>query len=114
MAKTHLKINNRTACGRAAKFTTEHVNRVTCLNCKSQPEYIKVAVVAFAKETEAFLAQEPRRFAEPWKDGTITCVECLGDLFRQGNRTCCGHYDNFVCAACGETTQRLTETGMSF
>lgn len=114
MAKTHLKTATGAACGRAAKFTSEHVNRVTCLNCKNQPEYINAAAEATARETEAFLAQEPRVFTEPWKPGTITCSTCLGTLFREGNRTCYGHYANYVCANCGGVESRLTETGMSF
>lgn len=113
MAKIHFKKSSRVACGREGR-TTDQVNRVTCLNCKKQPEFIDEQTLALAKEAEAFLAQEPRRFAEPWKPGHIICDQCLGDQFRRGNRTCYGHYDNFVCAACGSTQSRLTETGMSF
>lgn len=115
MAKFHLKDTNVGAvCGRVKGLMTDQINRVTCLNCKNQPEYIEAAAAATARETESFLAQEPRQFSEPWKDGTITCDVCLGTLFREGNRTCYGHYANYVCAGCGATQSRLTETGMSF
>lgn len=112
--KTHFKMNNGTACGRPATRTSDVVNRVTCLNCKKQPEFIDAQATALAKETERFMAQEPRQIAEPWKDGVITCDVCLGDKFREANRTCYGHYANYVCAGCGANQSRLTETGMSF
>jgi hypothetical protein len=113
MAKIHFNVNGHNACGRTGRML-ESVNRVTCLNCQKRPEFIEAQVKATAAETEAFLAQEPREFREPWKEGTITCGECLGTLFREANRTCYGHYANYVCAGCGSNQSRLTETGMSF
>lgn len=114
-SKIHFRGKNALpVCGRNAVWSATEVNRVTCLNCKKQQEFIDAQTEALATEAEAFLAQEPRVVKEPWKDGNITCRNCLGDLFREANRTCHGHYLNFVCANCGETTERLSETGMSF
>lgn len=119
MAKRHYKIGtdekrHDAACGRNTVYVTEHVNQVTCLVCKKQPEFVEAQTAALALEAEAFLAQEPRVTKEPWKDGNIECSVCKGDLFREANRTCYGHYSNHVCANCGHTESRLTETGMSF
>lgn len=100
-------------CGRG-KSTTEDVYRVTCLVCNTSEPYLTAKAAADAAKRERFYATPPRQFAEPWRDGTITCSECGGDLFRMGDRSCYGHYENYVCAACGHSESRLTETGMSF
>lgn len=115
MAKIHFNPENRTAavCGRTGRMT-EDVNRVTCLSCKRDEVFKLCMEVQLGKEAEAFLAQEPREVKEPWKEGVMTCGVCLGTLFRESNRTCYGHYANYVCAACGGNESRLTETGMSF
>lgn len=111
-SKIHYKI---TACTKAAR-TTDNVNQVTCGRCVKQPVFKQAQGEALAKEAETFLAQEPRPVQEPWRDGTMLCSECGGTLFRIGNRTCHGHYQDYHCAnpACSHVESRLTETGMSF
>jgi DNA-directed RNA polymerase subunit RPC12/RpoP len=111
--RIHFKSNDLAACGRGTRLT-ENVHQVDCRACGKRPEYIDAMATAQAAKLEAFLAQEPREFAEPWREGKIVCGGCMGTLFREADRTCYGHYANYVCAQCGETTQRLTETGMSF
>lgn len=109
------KVHFNKGCGRGTgNFVTDNVNRVTCRTCGSREAFIDAKAKAEAEKMEAFLAQEPRAVKEPWRDGNIECTQCGWDLFRMTDRTCYGHYDNWVCAACGYTESRLTETGMSF
>ncbi len=113
--KIHFNINNRSACGRGTWLSQpDLVSMVDCLACMKQPEYIKAKEAHDAARKAAFDAQEPRTVIEPWKRSEVmSCKSCGGDKFRQGDRTCYGHYDNWVCANCGNTESRLTETGMS-
>lgn len=111
--KSHFAVNDKSECGRG-KVITDKVRRVTCLVCQSREAFVLAKAADDADRLQAFYDQTPRTFAEPWNGkGNIVC-NCGSDLFRQADRTCYGHYDNYVCASCGETTQRLTETGMSF
>lgn len=107
--KTHLT----QGCNRG-KVTTTNVYAVTCELCKRSVPYQVAKEVADASRQAAFEAQTPRQVREPWREGVIICSECGGDLFRMGGRTCYGHYQEHVCAACGHSESRLTETGMSF
>lgn len=113
--KYHFEVNGKSACGRG-KNATAIARAVTCLVCKSRPDFIAAKAESDAARQAAFEAQVPREFAEPWhpRPVTIVCRECDGRLFRQGDRTCHGHYANYHCAACGHVESRLTETGMSF
>lgn len=110
--KTHF-ING---CGRERKVAA--VSQVTCLVCQATPQFIETKANTDAARQAAFEAQVPRTFSEPWHQPygkvPLTCKNCAGRLFRQGDRTCYGHYDNFHCASCGHVESRLTETGMSF
>lgn len=101
------------ACGRGQRVS-DNVYAVTCDTCRGREDYHDAWREAEAKRYEAFMAQEPRQFREPWRDGNIVCRECNGELFRIGDRTCYGHYENYHCANCGHIEERLTETGMSF
>jgi hypothetical protein len=117
--KLHFEIANGVACGRAVvtgTWVTPKVYRVTCLNCKTTPEFFDAKAEQDAARKAAFEAQEPRQYIEPWRSNTVAmvCSECSGQLFREGDRTCYGHYANYHCAACGHVESRLTETGMSF
>ena len=109
MTKTHLT----NGCGRG-QSTTSDVSRVTCLNCQATPAYATAKADHDAERARAFMAQTPRQFREPWNTGNIVCKSCGNDRFRMGDRTCYGHYENYVCSACGGTESRLTETGMAF
>jgi hypothetical protein len=101
------------ACKRASAKGTTNVYRVDCLACQKSDQFTAAKVEADAKRHETFMAQEPREFGEPWKDGIITCM--MGHtLFRYAGRSCYGHYDEYVCAECGDAQSRLTEAGMSF
>lgn len=101
------------ACGRG-RHIVDNVYRVDCLNCQKQDAFILAKDEAESKRHAAFLAQEPRALAEPWKAGNIVCRNCGGERFRVGDRTCYGHYQDYVCADCSHKESRLTETGMSF
>jgi hypothetical protein len=112
--RTHFTIKNqRPICGRG-KRVTDNISRVDCRLCLARPETVEFMAKAAAEKTAAFLAQEPRRYAEPWKPGDIICSECGHNLFRYAGRSCMGHYSEHVCAKCGHSESRLTETGMSF
>ena len=117
MIRTHFSILGLPACGRG-KRVTFNVRYVDCRLCQGNSEFIEAKANDALARKEAFDAQTPRQFREPWVDNSsqavITCSTCGGTTFRQGERSCMGHYDNFVCASCGDTTSRLTETGMSF
>lgn len=128
MVKTHLGITSsmgiQSACGRGERMDLS-VHYVNCLNCKSKPVFIKAMELHEAAKKAAFQEQTPRMVREPWHEG-ITYIICRGksvtgvgevcgnDHFREADRTCYGHYANYVCDACGHTESRLTETGMSF
>lgn len=113
--KTHFEHGpHGNACGRASARSTTSVYAVDCLACQKSDQYAAAKDVADAAKHERFMAQVPRQIGEPWREGHIVCRECDGDLFRIGDRTCYGHYQNYVCAACGHVESRLTETGMSF
>lgn len=116
MVKYHLVTESGPACGRAAKVITDRVFQVTCLNCQKTPVFIEAKADLDAQRKAAFMAQEPRQYIEPWHTKTVAmvCKNCSGELFREGDRTCYGHYANYHCAACGHVESRLTETGMSF
>jgi hypothetical protein len=116
VTKTHFSPNsqNLIACHRfvnARTRKTAEPSRVTCLDCKSTDRYAKAAAADQDRREAAFKAQTPRQFEEPWGKGRIVCRKCQGDLFRDNGRSL-DHY-RYVCAECGETTLRLTETGMS-
>jgi hypothetical protein len=115
MIKTHFAASDTSGsdCGRGTVTNTDPY-RVTCGHCKNRPAHDTALHAAAVARKAAFEAQVPRTYREPWRDGNITCRECEGDLFRSGDRTCYGHYDNFHCANCGHVESRLTETGMSF
>lgn len=100
------------ACGRGQRIDT-NVYRVDCGLCVKQDAYILAKDEADSAKHAAFMAQTPRQYGEPWKDGIIVCQNGH-DTFRYGDRSCYGHYDNFVCATCGDVQSRLTETGMCF
>lgn len=115
MAKIHFEHGpHGNACGRASSRSTTNVHRVDCRACGKTPQFIEAMATAQAVKMEQFLAQEPRVIKEPWKEGYIECTQCGWDQFRMADRTCHGHYENYVCAACGHNESRLTETGMSF
>jgi predicted RNA-binding Zn-ribbon protein involved in translation (DUF1610 family) len=114
--KTHFAVSPvSTACGRG-KRTSSNVQRVDCSNCQRQPAFRTAQAEQEAARVQAFMAQAPRRFIEPWQSAsvTMTCKSCGGQEFREGDRTCYGHYANYHCANCGGVESRLTETGMSF
>lgn len=102
------------ACGRASALNTTNVYNVTCLLCQANDQFLAGKRIADDAKDEAFKAQAPRTYAEPWTKGNITCRECGSDQFRYQGRSCYGHYDDHVCANCGHTESRLTETGMCF
>jgi hypothetical protein len=98
---------------------------VTCGLCRKSPAYLKAKAEADAREQAEFEAQTPHTvspsFARLNSDGVLECRNLLGPestcssvLFRYQGRSCMGHYDDYVCAACGHTTSTLTETGMCF
>lgn len=101
------------SCGRG-KRVDSNVYRVDCLTCQKRGAYILARDEADSARHAAFMAQTPARLGEPWKDGHIVCRNCDGDLFRIGDRTCYGQYQDYVCANCGHKESRLTEKGMSF
>lgn len=103
------------ACGRGSRIRS-NVFDVDCRNCQKQDSFILAMDEAKSAKHKAFMAQEPRPMSEPWHEGNVpmVCKNCQGNLFRVGERTCYGHYQNYVCSACGGTESRLTETGMSF
>jgi hypothetical protein len=120
MTKNHLHANETTstvaACGRYLGTKGRGVQaaawrRVTCLNCRQSDTFLAAKAVWEAAEQAAFEAQTPREFEEPWGHGPIVCRSCETTYFRDGGRSL-DHY-RFVCAECGQTTLRLTETGMS-
>jgi len=115
--KTHFATETGAACGREARSRciTANVWVVSCLKCQQTPEFTQAQDAALAASKAAFDAQEPRSYSEPWMStGNIACPDCGGEQFRYKGRSCHGHYDDYVCAHCGTTTSRLTETGMSF
>ena len=115
MTKTHYAHGpHGNACGRASSQSTTNVYRVTCLSCKGKEQFIAALALAEQVRFDAFMATEPRIIREPWREGHIVCSECGGDKFREGDRSCHGHYANYFCANCGHGESRLTETGMSF
>lgn len=101
------------ACKRASAKGTTNVYRVDCLACQKSDQFTAAKAEADAKRHETFMAQVPREFKEPWHEGNIECPQGHR-LFRLGDRTCYGHYENFHCAECGEVVQRMTERGMMF
>jgi hypothetical protein len=114
--KRHLATDAGTSsCGRG-KVITENVNHVTCDLCRAKPVYIKAKIILDAMRKAEFEAQVPRTRIEPWHQDRkqMVCKSCGNDTFREGDRTCYGHYANYYCAACGGCESRLTETGMSF
>jgi hypothetical protein len=113
--KTHLDVGGRAVCKRGANIT-RNVYNVTCLLCTDTSFYRQAKVTADVAKQAAFEAQEPRKHIEPWHQGQVpmVCKACGNDTFREADRTCYGHYANFVCAGCGLTESRLTEKGMSF
>lgn len=113
--KTHLAIGpHGNACGRVGNKYTTNVYSVTCLSCQNNHQFIEAKRIADEAKQQRFNEQIPRVVSEPWRDGNIECRECGHEYFRMADRTCYGHYDNYVCANCGHTESRLTETGMSF
>jgi DNA-directed RNA polymerase subunit RPC12/RpoP len=98
------------ACGRTAR-ATENVHAVTCHACKARPEYAAAVTAAGVRAAEAFANQTPRTVRNPWNNEEIACRKCGGNLFRDNGRSL--DRFNHVCAACGETTHTMTETGMS-
>lgn len=110
--KTHLATGPvTTACG-IGRRTSTTPSRVDCRNCQNTPAFGQAKNTADAAIKAAFDAQEPRQF-KPQFGRELVC-ECGSDLFRYKGRSCYGHYDDYVCAACGKETSRITETGMSF
>lgn len=102
-----------TVCGREA-FSTQDLSRVTCLNCKRQPEFEAAVTEAGLRAAEAFANQTPTQVRDPWGSSNVTCKHgngCGNDTFRSNGRSL-DHF-RYVCAECGETTLVLTETGMS-
>lgn len=111
--KTHFKLSTGPACGRG-KRSTDHAHEVTCGLCMRDEHYRKAMIDLNAKKAQQFAEQIPTRVKEPWREGSIECGNCGSDLFRIGDRTCYGHYENYHCAKCGNIESRLTEIGMSF
>lgn len=112
--KTHFEHGpHGNACRRASSKSTTNVYRVDCLACQKSDQFIEAKKVADAARHKKFMAQEPREYNEPWRDGVMTCPNGH-TKFRIGDRTCYGHYDNFHCSECDEVVSRLTERGMSF
>lgn len=115
MTKTHYSVGpHGNACGRASARTTTNVYAVTCLLCQGNSQFVAGKKIADDARKAALAAQVPHGVREPWREGDIACRQCGGELFRNLDRTCYGHYDNWACAACGHVESRLTETGMSF
>lgn len=120
MKKTHFSVDPANsldvACGRNVNDfgQTPFVERVTCQSCKGKGEYNRALRDHLLLKEQRFLAQAPREYREPWNDGNIACRECSGVLFRIGDRTCYGHYENYHCDECGHVESRMTERGMSF
>lgn len=103
------------SCGRGSRVDS-NVYNVDCLACQKRDAYILAKDEADSKRHAAFMAQEPRQFMEPWhtEKKAMRCRNCGNGTFRMGDRTCYGHYQDYVCAECGHKESRLTETGMSF
>ncbi len=103
------------ACGRGRRldFNAFHID---CGNCTKSDPFILALDEAKSAKHALFMAQEPRLMREPWHTEVvyIICKECGHNLFRMGDRTCYGHYQDYVCGRCGNKESRLTETGMSF
>lgn len=114
--KRHYVTERGNACGRQGGWTTERAGDVTCLNCQKRPEYITAENERQTQKKAAFDAQEPRMVREPWHQEVVymVCRDCGHNLFRNGDRTCYGHFQSYHCARCGNVESRLTETGMSF
>lgn len=111
--KFHFSVNGSPLCGRGARLTSVP-RQVTCLVCQRADQFLAALNAENAERHKAFMAQTPREFREPWRDGNVVCRECGGTEFRMGDRTCYGHYENYHCASCGHVESRLTETGMSY
>lgn len=113
--KTHFQVNDAPVCGRGARISL-HPRRVDCLLCRNTVEFKAAEYDDEVARAAAFQAQVPQTFREPWytEPTLIVCDGCGADKFRMADRTCYGHYENYVCASCGHTESRLTETGMSF
>lgn len=112
--KTHFRFNGEAECGIDSKRLTNLANEVDCQKCMKKKAF-KYAISEYeAKRERQFNEQIPRVMREPWWDGYIECRSCGGKYFRQGDRTCYGHYDNYVCSNCGHVESRLTEIGMAF
>lgn len=113
--KVHLNVEGASLCGRGSSLH-KSPRAVTCNLCRNSERFAKVKEADDKRRHEAFMSQVPRQIREPWltMPVNITCRECQGNLFREGDRTCYGHYANFHCANCGHVESRLTETGMSF
>lgn len=120
MRKTHFSVDpansTQVACGREVNDhgQTPFTERVTCGTCKQRTSFKRQKVKDDKAKHERFLAQSPREVAEPWREGNVHCTNCGNMLFRIGDRTCYGHYENYHCSSCGHVESRLTETGMSF
>lgn len=103
------------ACGRTGQRSSTSIYAVTCLNCQKSGQFIEAKKVAERVKHERFMSQEPHEVREPWRDGLpMVCSGCGDVLFRDMDRSCFGHYDNWQCANCQHVESRLTETGMSF
>lgn len=113
MPKTHLATNGVSACLRGTRTTT-NVRQVDCRICQGTQVFMDLKAFDDAQREAAFEAQTPRKVAEPWKEGGMVCSGCGWTFFREADRSCYGHYANYVCAQCGHVESRLTETGMSF
>jgi hypothetical protein len=112
--KTHFGTGPYSACKRGTgRRITENVHQVTCLLCTQTDLFIRAKTTADIARKEAFDAQVPRECSAQF-GGPVKCSECSGVLFRIGDRSCYGHYENYHCAGCGHVESRLTETGMSF
>jgi hypothetical protein len=116
--KVHFSTPTGAACGRVVRRISAKVRDVDCKVCMLSDAYAEAKQLDDADREAAFWAQEPRKVSEPWHQpyGSVpmVCKGCGNDTFREADRSCYGHYANWVCAACGDTESRLTETGMSF
>lgn len=121
MLKTHFQVKvpfsteTKAACGRGQRTDTNPF-RTDCRLCQNTDAHILALDEAKSARHAAIMAQPAVQRNEPWhtEPTPMVCKNCGNDTFRMGDRTCHGHYQDYLCGKCGEATSRLTETGMSF
>lgn len=110
-------MTKQAACGQKGKYVRldDNAFRTDCLKCQDTDAHILALDEAKSERHKAFMAQPGKTVMEPWQPGKfMLCKSCGNGMFRHGERTCHGHYDNWHCVNCGNVESRLTETGMCF